>query len=700
MSLVVVLSLRRYAPVVPGSLVAVIVGVIAVEVFDLAAKGVEIVGNIDSGLPPVGLPDGRGFHDYLVAAGAAAGIMLVGFAEGLGAAKTYAARAHYEIDPNRELLGLGAANLGAGLCTGMVVNGSLSKTAVNGTAGARSQVSGLVVAVLTIVTLLFLTGLFEDLPEATLAAVVIAAVIELVDIGALRGFYDLYTKQLGRIYGRAARPDFIAAITAMLGVLLFDTLPGLVIGIVVSLMLLLYRASKPHVADLGHVVGSADQYSDRDRHPDNEEIPGVAVLRVESGLFFANADAVRDAIKHHAGRPGIRGVVLDAEAIAFVDVTALRMLDELADDLHRNGQQLILAHDLGQVGDLLAQHPDSEIEVRPTIADAIASVGDTDTVGGGAVSPCCAPSAGRDGDPDDRTGPAPPTSATAPGHDAGSSMVALAGGSFRMGSVDARAYPADGEGPVHEVELSPFRIDAHAVDNDRFAAFVAATGHVTEAERFGWSFVFGGLLPDDFPATRAVADAPWWRQVHGADWRHPEGPQSDLAGRGDHPVIHVSWNDAQAYCAWSGTRLPTEAEWEYAARGGRRSARVPLGRRARARRRAPDERVPGHVPRRQHVRRRFRRHGAGGRLPAQRLRAAQHDRQRVGVVRGLVRPRLLPAQRPADPTGPPSGTHRVMRGGSYLCHESYCRRYRVSARSANTPDSSTGNLGFRVVTSG
>ena len=115
-------------------------------------------------------------------------------------------------------------------------------------------------------------------------------------------------------------------------------------------------------------------------------------------------------------------------------------------------------------------------------------------------------------------------------------MVALAGGSFRMGSVDARAYPADGEGPIHVVELSPFRIDAHAVDNDRFAAFVDATGHVTEAERFGWSFVFGGFLPDDFEDTRAVANAPWWRQVYGADWRHPEGPQSDLDGRGDHPV--------------------------------------------------------------------------------------------------------------------------------------------------------------------
>ena len=255
-SLAVVLALRRWLPMVPGSLVAVILGVAAVKLFDLDGKGVEIVGQIDSGLPRIGLPEGRSFSDYLTAVGAAAGIMLVGFAEGLGAAKTYAARAHYEVDPNRELIGLGAANLGAGLMTGMVVNGSLSKTAVNGSAGARSQVSGLAVAVFTVVTLLFLTALFEDLPEATLAAVVIAAVVELVDIGALRGFYGLYTRQLGRIYGRAARPDFIAAVAAMLGVLVFDTLPGLVIGIIVSLLLLLYRASRPHVAELGRVPGA------------------------------------------------------------------------------------------------------------------------------------------------------------------------------------------------------------------------------------------------------------------------------------------------------------------------------------------------------------------------------------------------------------------------------------------------------------
>jgi len=177
----------------------------------------------------------------------------------------------------------------------MVVNGSLSKTAVNGSAGARTQLSGLIVAVLTVVTLLFLTGLFESLPEATLAAVVIAAVIELVDVAAIVRLYRVAAGRRPGALALAARPDFVAAVAAMLGVLVFDTLPGLFIGIGVSL-LLLYRASRPHVSELGLVPGTDDQYADVARHPENQAPEGVVVLRVESGLFFANADAVRARI--------------------------------------------------------------------------------------------------------------------------------------------------------------------------------------------------------------------------------------------------------------------------------------------------------------------------------------------------------------------------------------------------------------------
>ena len=371
-SLALVLGLRRFAPAVPGSLVAVLVGIAAVWLLDLDAHGVEIVGQINSGLPALGTPDVAA-ADYLALAPAAAGVMLVGFAEGLGAAKTYAARHHYEVDANRELVGLGAANLGAGLSSGMVVNGSLSKTAVNGSAGARSQVSGLVVAALTILTLLFLTGLFDNLPQATLAAVVIAAVIELVDFPALAALYRIATRELRGIYGIAARPDFIAAVAALAGVLVFDTLPGLFIGVVVSLLLLLYRASRPHVAVLGQVPGTPGQYGDIQRHPENELEPGIALLRVEGGLFFANADTVRAAVRAHAAEPGTRAVVLDAETAPFIDVSAARMLVQLTDDLRRLGVELVLTHSVGQVRDVL-RRADTAATLPPAYPSVQAAV--------------------------------------------------------------------------------------------------------------------------------------------------------------------------------------------------------------------------------------------------------------------------------------------------------------------------------------
>ena len=195
-SLAVLYGLRRLASAIPGPLVVVVLGVVAVKLFDLSAHGVAIVGSIKAGLPSLGVPDvSLGRFGGLAAA--ALGVMLIGFAEALGTAKTYAQRDNQEIDPNRELIGLGAANLGAGISGGFAVNGSLSKTAVNSATGGRTQLVGLIAAGLTILTLLFFTGFFESLPVATLAAVVIVALIDLIDFSALRDFYRVYTVRLG-----------------------------------------------------------------------------------------------------------------------------------------------------------------------------------------------------------------------------------------------------------------------------------------------------------------------------------------------------------------------------------------------------------------------------------------------------------------------------------------------------------------------
>ncbi|WP_336087082.1 SulP family inorganic anion transporter [Nocardia sp. SSK8] len=368
LSLAIVLGVKRWLPLVPGSLLAVVFGIVAVRLFGLDDKGVDIVGHIDAGLPTVGLPGGVGFDDYIDLLGPAVGVLLIGFAEGLGAAKTYAAKAGYSIDANRELLGLGAANLGSGLGSGMVVNGSLSKTAVNGGAGAKTQVSGLVVAALTVLTLLFLTGLFEKLPEATLAAVVIAAVIELVDIAALRRLYRVWTHLLGSIYGHAARADFLAALAAMLGVLLFDTLPGLLIGVGVSVLLLVYRASQPHIAALAK---SGGLWVDTARHPDLTPRPDLLVVRVESGLFFANADYVKERIQHLC-TDCTRLVVLDAETSPGLDVSAAEMLLDLRNTLAHRRIDFRIARSVAQFGDTLgsAEAGDTPIGIYPTVAAA------------------------------------------------------------------------------------------------------------------------------------------------------------------------------------------------------------------------------------------------------------------------------------------------------------------------------------------
>lgn len=270
-----------------------------------------------------------------------------------------------------------------------------------------------------------------------------------------------------------------------------------------------------------------------------------------------------------------------------------------------------------------------------------------------------------------------------------------------MGDGTGLGFADDGEGPVREVALRPFRMAATAVTNREFAEFVDATGHETDAERFGWSFVFGANVAKPARADivpGSVPGAPWWRAVRGAYWRAPGGLGSSVEELADHPVVHVSWNDASAYAAWTGTRLPTEAEWEYAARGGLEQAVYPWGNE-----REPDSEYRCNIWR--------------GTFPTRNL-ASDGYRTTAPVTAfapngyGLYNTSgnvwewcadwwsadwHVPARRATrrDPSGPPRGEAKVLRGGSYLCHESYCTRYRVAARTCNSPDSSTGHTGFR-----
>jgi sulfatase modifying factor 1 len=284
-------------------------------------------------------------------------------------------------------------------------------------------------------------------------------------------------------------------------------------------------------------------------------------------------------------------------------------------------------------------------------------------------------------------------------------QVVIPAGRFRMGDSSGDGNPGDGETPVHEVSLPAFSIDATSVTSSVFAAFVAATGFRTEAETFGFSAVFH--LAIDAPAEDLMGPAagtPWWFGVRGADWAHPGGANTSIEGLEDHPAIHISWNDAQAYCAWAGRRLPTEAEWERASRGGIEGAKYPWG----------DELLDASGQ------------GAAqwrcniwqGKFPAANTvddgwltTAPVHSFrpndfglwQTVGNVwewcADWYSPVYYESSPADDPHGPALGTGRVLRGGSYLCHDSYCNRYRNSARSSNTPDSSMGNAGFRTVAS-
>jgi formylglycine-generating enzyme len=278
-------------------------------------------------------------------------------------------------------------------------------------------------------------------------------------------------------------------------------------------------------------------------------------------------------------------------------------------------------------------------------------------------------------------------------------MARLPDGEFLMGSEDRLAYPDDGEGPVRRVRVSSFLVEVGAVTNADFARFVDASGYVTEAERLGWSLVFAGLLPDRDRPTSGVGGAPWWRQVEGADWRHPTGPRSSLEGRDDHPVVHVTWNDAHAYATANGERLPTEAEWEYAARGGLEGQPYPWGAELE-----PDGEHRMNVWQGRFPRSNTAADGYEGTCPVDAFPPNAYGLYNMTGntwewCADWFSATFHTSDRRTNPRGPQAGTHKAVRGGSYLSHASYSRRYRVSARSGLTPDTSTGDVGFRCAAS-
>jgi sulfatase modifying factor 1 len=320
--------------------------------------------------------------------------------------------------------------------------------------------------------------------------------------------------------------------------------------------------------------------------------------------------------------------------------------------------------------------------------------------GPGAIPPCCSPQVARGG-----AAGAPaeaPRTHVRPTAQNTRGMKLLPGGAFIMGTDVDEGFPQDGEGPARDITVRTFHIDPCVVTNRQFAKFVQETKYVTDAEKFGNSMMFHLLVSEEAArkVTQRAAGAEWWWLVTGACWRRPEGLGSAIADRMDHPVVHVSWFDAVAYCKWAEKRLPTEAEWEYAARGGLVGARYPWG----------DELTPGGEHRCNIWQGVFpiKNTCEDGYLATAPARSFPPNGFGLFNVAGNVwewcadwfsadyhvdGPR-------DDPAGPPAGEARVIRGGSYLCHESYCNRYRVAARSHNTPESATGHMGFRCVVDG
>ena len=342
-ALVVLFVVDRFIPRVPGALVVLVAGIAASRILQLAQHGVEIVGVIPAGLPRPGLPI-LTWNDWLQAAPAAIGLVLVLFAESMGAGRTFAGKNGYDIDANQELRALGLANVASGIFRGMQVGGGTSGTAANDSNGATTEVSSIAASATVIVVLLFLTGRFYHLPEAILAVIVIHAVWHLLDYKTLLRFR------------RISRIEYREGIVAIIGVLAFDILDGLVLAVLLSLIALMRFLSMPQVVVLGRLRDTGE-YVDIDRHPNAEQFPGALMLRVDRIWFFANADGIREHAKQlirEAPQP-LKAIIVNLAPVPLVDVTATGALTELHASCVKHGRRLVLAAVRDPVRDTLTR---------------------------------------------------------------------------------------------------------------------------------------------------------------------------------------------------------------------------------------------------------------------------------------------------------------------------------------------------------
>src|SRR5437588_1372900 len=362
-ALAVLLLGKRFLKNKPVALFVVIAGIVVAASMDLGSFGVKLLGQVPQGLPPFGLPAVHvsDLNDLLPLA---LGCFLLGMVETAALGRMFAAKHGYRFDPNQELLGIASANVIAGLGHGFPVSGGMSQSLVNESGGARTPLSGFIAALLMLLIVLFLSSVLRYLPQPVLAAIVLMAVTGLFNVTALRHLW------------RADRAEFVVAMAALLGVLGSGLLRGVLIGAIISLVQLLRRVSRPHVAFLGRIQGTS-RFSDRERHPDNELIPGVLIFRPESGLIYFNMDHVRDTILDgvRAETTALKLVVLDLSAAPRVDMHSAQMLAELARELTATGVRVQAVEARASVRDRLrAEGVDAKlggIDRFSTVVDAV-----------------------------------------------------------------------------------------------------------------------------------------------------------------------------------------------------------------------------------------------------------------------------------------------------------------------------------------